>query len=127
MPPEPRTRVLIVDHEPDILEALRLLFEGWGCEVDVAEDAAHALKLALERHPAVAFVDIGLPGVDGYEVARGIRAAGEHVYLVAFTGWDGDDEKERASAAGFNSYLVKPADPEKLHEVLARVRGNESE
>jgi CheY-like chemotaxis protein len=102
--------VLIVDDHADGRESLRVLLELLGCRVDVAADGFEGVRKALERHPGLALIDIGLPGLDGYQVAVRLRDAldGE-VLLVAHTAYDGDEARERIVRAGFDGHLVKPA------------------
>jgi two-component system, sensor histidine kinase len=111
--------VLIVDDDPDTREALLELLQSWGHEVDVAADGCEAITLALERRPEVVLLDIGLPDVDGYEVARRIRSGpgGEACCLIALTGSDEDDD---ARAVAFDAHILKPADPEVLRVSVER-------
>jgi len=120
-PASPR-RVLLIEDNPDARDALCTLLEMWGHEVEVAEDGPGGFDLALATRPDVVVVDIGLPGLDGYHVAQGLRAAlrGSGVFLVALTGYGQPEERRRALEAGFDVHLVKPVDPGKLSEILAR-------
>ena len=106
----PGTTVLVVDDNEDAAETLQLLLEAVGHEVCVAHNPEDALKLASEMSPAVLFLDIGLPGMDGYELARRLRAhpATEHSTLVALTGYGQADDRQKANDAGFDRFLVKP-------------------
>jgi signal transduction histidine kinase/ActR/RegA family two-component response regulator len=117
-------RILIVEDNLDGRESLRDLLEIWGHEVVLAEDGAQGVEKALESQPDVALVDIGLPGLDGNEVARRIRAAfaTDHVELIAMTGYGQPEDRRRALQAGFDSYLVKPVDPAHLGRLLTAVR-----
>jgi signal transduction histidine kinase/CheY-like chemotaxis protein len=121
-PPE-RARLLLVDDNADILEMLRDVLEGLGHDVDVAADGCGGVDKALANPPDVAFVDIGLPGLDGYEVARRIRAAhpASHVRLVAMTGYGQPEDRDRALRAGFDHHLVKPIDRDDILGVLAKL------
>jgi len=114
-------RILIVDDEPDSRDALRTLLEVWGHEVDVAESGEQAIQLTLSRRPDVVLLDISMPRMNGYEVARRIRQApgGQEPYLVALTGWGRVEDGHLADAAGFDEYMLKPADPDRLQAVLA--------
>jgi PAS domain S-box-containing protein len=114
-------RVLVVDDNADGREALRALLEVWGHEVEVAEDGEQGIELALARPPDVGLIDIGLPGIDGYELARKVRAArgGAGVYLVALTGYGRAEDRRLALEAGFDAHLVKPIDPGHLSRLLA--------
>jgi signal transduction histidine kinase/ActR/RegA family two-component response regulator len=120
--PDRRLRVLVVEDNADARDALRLLLEAWGHQVDDAPDGTRGVKVALAAPPDVAFIDIGLPGLDGYTVARRLRAtpAGRDVFLVALTGYGQPADRRRALAAGFDAHLVKPVDPEALAGVLGR-------
>ena len=90
-----------------------------GHRVAGAEDGPHGVDLALERTPEVVLVDIGLPGLDGYEVARRIRdVLGRRVTLVALTGYGQVEDRRRTREAGFDVHLVKPVDPETLSRSL---------
>jgi CheY-like chemotaxis protein len=112
-------RVLIVDDNPDVAEISALLLKGAGCEVRVAYDGHEALAMVEEFQPEMVFMDLGMPGLDGYEVSRRIRAAawGQTVQLVAVSGWARPEDQQRSAAAGFNLHLVKPVDPLKLIEL----------
>jgi CheY-like chemotaxis protein len=113
-------RVLVVEDNPDTRESLRSLLCGWGHEVEVAGDGAQGLAKALGWRPEVAVLDIGLPRLDGYQVARRVRpAAGGGVRLIALTGYGSVEDRERAFAAGFDHHLTKPADPEELRRLVA--------
>ena len=92
--------------------------------LEEAEDGTQGIERALESQPDVALVDIGLPGLDGNEVARQIRAAtaAERMELIAMTGYGQPEDRRRALQAGFDSYLVKPVDPAHLGRLLAAVR-----
>jgi two-component system, chemotaxis family, CheB/CheR fusion protein len=89
--------------------------------VYTAANGAIALESAEQHRPEVALLDIGMPKLDGYEVARRIRAQpwGAHITLVALTGWGQDSDRRRSQEAGFDSHLVKPLDLDKLTELLA--------
>jgi PAS domain S-box-containing protein len=119
-------RVLIVD---DIGDSLRRLLRRWGHDVRVAGDGPEALGLAAGFGPEVALIDLGLPGMDGYELARLLpRVAPGPCTLVAATGYGSDDDLRRAAEAGFTHYLVKPADPDDLSALLERIgQGRASE
>ena len=116
------SRVLIVDDNPDVADSMALLARSWGHEVVVARNGPSALELADRFHPERVLVDIGLPGMDGYEVARRLRAKWHDLYLVAMTGYGQAADREKALAAGFNKHLVKPGDADELQEVLAKER-----
>lgn len=115
-------RILVVDDNIDAAvsaaEILRLL----GSEVCVAHDGMAALKTVEEWHPEVVLLDITLPGIDGYEVARRIRLqpSGKKVTLVALTGWGQDKDRRLAAEAGFDQHWVKPVGLDKLKELSGR-------
>lgn len=117
-------RVLLVDDHDDARATTRMLLEISGHEVVEAADGLAAVERAGDSAPDVAIVDIGLPGIDGYEVARRIRAnpSTSALPLVALTGYGQDDDRRRALAAGFDDHLVKPVDPESLVRAITRVR-----
>ena len=119
-------RVLIIEDNADAREMLRDLLDLDGHVVDEAEDGYAGLEIALERPPDIALIDIGLPGVDGYGLARRIRArAGRRIALVALTGYGLPEDQRRAREAGFDAHLVKPVTPERLSEVLEElIRSN---
>lgn len=115
--------VLIVDDNVDSVEMLRTLLETRRHTVHAAYDGLSGLQAALAVCPDVALIDIGLPGIDGYEVAAGIRASGQarDTYLVAVTGYGRPEHGARAIEAGFDHHLVKPVDFGDLERVLDRV------
>jgi CheY-like chemotaxis protein len=113
-------RVLLVEDNQDALEVLSDLLAMWGHEVQGVPDGLSAVNKALAMQPDVALIDIGLPGIDGYEVARRIRAdpSGKTLKLVALTGYGAPEQRERAAQAGFNLHLVKPVHPDGLARLL---------
>jgi CheY-like chemotaxis protein len=115
-----RKRLLLVEDNPDIGETLRDLLQILGHRVELAGDGLRGVQVALATRPDAALVDIGLPGIDGYEVARRVRAseAGKHIVLVALTGYGRPEDRERAIQSGFDAHLVKPVDPDELNELL---------
>jgi two-component system, sensor histidine kinase len=122
--PEPHPkRVLVVDDNQDIRDSLRMLLAMWGHEVSVADTGESGLQAALHEHPDVAFVDIGLPGMNGYDVAREIRKAssdwGSPIKLVAITGYGQPADRERALASGFDGHMLKPVDPAQLEKMFS--------
>ncbi len=120
-PPAAGRRVLVVEDNDDARESMLLLLGQLGHEAVGAADGPDGVRRALEEHPDVVFVDIGLPGFDGYEVARRLRAGlGRGPVLVALTGYGQPEDRERAHEAGFDVHLTKPAPP----DVLARVAGS---
>jgi PAS domain S-box-containing protein len=114
-----RRRVLIVEDSRDSAETLAALVEMLGHDAEVAYDGPSAIAKAREHAPDVVLCDIGLPGMDGYDVARQIRAcAPAGIRLVAVTGYARPEEVLRAAEAGFDGHLSKPPDPEKLAELI---------
>jgi PAS domain S-box-containing protein len=111
--------VLVVDDNDDAREMLREILRAAGHTVYEAADGPSALEVAQARHFDVALVDIGLPGLDGYEVARRLRASAEGTLLVALTGYGQRADRERATAAGFDHHIVKPVDPDALLAMLS--------
>jgi two-component system, sensor histidine kinase len=106
-----------------------MLLEFMGHAVRIAHDGVEAVAVAKAEAPALMLVDIGLPGMDGYEVARCIRRepALRGTRLVALTGYGREDDKQRAQAAGFDHHLVKPAELDTLREVVGRLVGPEGQ
>jgi len=113
-------RVLIVEDNADAREMLGTALASAGHEVREADTGTAALDAAATFRPDVGLIDIGLPGVDGYEVARRLRATdeGQRMLLVALTGYGQPEDRRRARAAGFDAHLTKPVLPEQLAEVL---------
>lgn len=107
-PPPGRRHVLLVDDNLDLLEMTRAILEHAGHEVATAKDGRQAIEQLVAMQPDIAFVDIGLPLVDGYSVASRARAAGVRSYLVAISGYGQAEDKHRAHAAGFDLHLTKP-------------------
>ena len=117
--PPPQARVLVVDDNEDAANSLATLLEVMGYEVRTAYDGPEAIEAADEFLPAVALLDIGLPRLSGYDIARHVREQrGKDVLLVAITGWGQEDDRRRAREAGFDEHLVKPADFTRLVRLL---------
>jgi PAS domain S-box-containing protein len=116
-------RVLIADDNRDSAESLGMLLELSGHEVHLAHDGVDAFAVAAAKLPDVALLDIGMPGMDGYEVAANIRREpwGSNVTLIAITGWGQEDNKRMARTAGFDHHLTKPMDSTVLESILATV------
>lgn len=112
--------VLVVDDNADAAEALGRLLRRAGCRVETALDGPSALNRARELRPTAILLDIGLPGMDGYEVARRLRAAedGRHVLLVAITGYGQEEDMRRSREAGFDRHLIKPVDIDEIKAIL---------
>jgi PAS domain S-box-containing protein len=119
----PEQRILLVDDNEDSAESLGLLLRLLGAEVSVTYSGADALAAIAAAKPMVVVLDIGMPGMDGYEVARAIRAQQglNDVILVALTGWGQDDDRALSRAAGFDHHLVKPADIDALRTLLRSI------
>jgi CheY-like chemotaxis protein len=115
-----RRRVLIVEDNQDAGEMYRLLIELAGHEALLAENGRLGLELFKAASPDIALVDIGLPGMDGYEIARRFRAEpnGAAVFLAALTGYGSASDRARSRQAGFDLHLLKPVDPQMLQSVL---------
>jgi len=119
-PPGPARRVLVVDDQPDSTDSLALFLRLRGHEVHTASDGPGALEEFARCQPEVVFLDLGLPGMSGYDVARRLRAMPEarEVRLVAVTGYGTEEDRERTRAAGFDVHLAKPVDPLAVEELL---------
>jgi CheY-like chemotaxis protein len=118
--------VLVVDDNVDAADSLGLLLRLSGQETRMAYDGPTALLVAEAFRPQLVLLDIGMPGMDGYEVARRLRGLPvlEGVVLVAVTGWGQEEDRLRSRAAGFDDHLVKPADPVALQHLLASAHGD---
>jgi two-component system, OmpR family, response regulator len=123
--PQVGQRVLLVDDNLDSSEPLSLLLQAKGHDTRVAVAGAEAITLADEFHPHCVVLDLGLPGMDGFEVARRLRERpyGAELTLVALTGWAGKDVRTKAAEAGFDYHLVKPVDWEELEHIVTAVGG----
>ncbi len=114
-------RVLVVEDNPDTAESLAMLLRLYGHEVKTANAGPAGLQATLSQIPDVVLLDLGLPGIDGYEVARRIREKTEKPLLIAMTGYGQTEDRERSKVAGFEYHLVKPVDPGKLQNLLVEV------
>jgi CheY-like chemotaxis protein len=114
-------RVLVADPCPDTVESTVWLLRLWGHEVRGAQSGPKVLEAVRSYHPDTVLLEIGLPEIDGYEVVRRLRQheGVPHLLLVAVTGYGSDQFRRRAWDVGFDQFLVKPADPELLRELLA--------
>jgi signal transduction histidine kinase/DNA-binding response OmpR family regulator len=123
--PTVRRRILVVDDNLDSAESMAMMLTLSGHEVATAHDGMEAVKLAGEFQPDVAFLDLGMPVLDGYEAARAIRrqSRGKQIVLVALTGWGQEEDKRRSREAGFDAHLVKPIDFEELEDLVAGMNG----
>ena len=113
-------KILIIDDNRDAADLLRELVSIHGHEAVVAYDGQQGLAAAESVQPEVAFVDLGMPGMDGYELARRLRQnpGGDAIQLIAMTGWGQPADRERVRAAGFNHHLLKPMDLAELVALL---------
>ncbi len=114
-------RVLVVDDCPDTTASLSWLLESWGHDVRVAHEGHAALEEARAYRPHVVLLDIGLPGMNGYDVAGRLRALPglEQVSLICLSGYAAQEDRRRSQEAGFDRHFAKPADPEGLQRLLA--------
>ncbi len=117
-------RILVVDDNPDSTESLAMLLQLTGNETRVAHDGIEAVEAAAEFLPEVVLLDIGMPGMNGYDAARAIREQpwGRRMILVAMTGWGQAEDRKRSKDAGFNGHLVKPVDFAALAKMLAEAQ-----
>jgi CheY-like chemotaxis protein len=124
--PQPRSPVrplsiVLVDDNPDIRETMFELLRTWGHSVDMAQDGPSAVELILRVKPDLAFVDIGLPKMDGYGVATEVRTrlGPERTRLVAMSGYGQESDRRRSLESGFNAHLVKPADIDDILNIIS--------
>jgi CheY-like chemotaxis protein len=113
-------RILVADDNYDSATSLSILLNDAGYEVRTAGDGVQALETAVQFRPDIALLDIGMPKLNGYEVARQIRTQpwGRHVLMIALTGWGGADHRRQTAQAGFDHHLTKPVDPAALTRLL---------
>jgi signal transduction histidine kinase/DNA-binding response OmpR family regulator len=117
------SRILIVEDNEDVRQMLKVLLTLAGHEVYDAHDGPSGVELAETVEPEIALVDLGLPGVDGYEVARRLRAGrGKDVFLIALSGYGQIEDRRRALDAGFDLHVVKPVNPDRLSSVIASLQ-----
>jgi CheY-like chemotaxis protein len=116
-----KRKVLVIEDNIDAQQALKALLEMCGHDVAVAPDGETGIAKILEMQPEVALIDLGLPTLDGYEVARRVRTSpqGKDLLLVALTGYGAPEQRSRALEAGFDLHLVKPVEPEQLLKLVA--------
>jgi CheY-like chemotaxis protein len=114
-------RILVVDDNRDSADTLAMLLKSLGADVHTAYDGASALESIRICRPTIVLLDLGLPGIDGYEVARRVRsdAPTSELCMVALTGWGQDEDRRRTREAGFDHHLVKPVDLSALQALLA--------
>jgi CheY-like chemotaxis protein len=120
-------KILVADDDQDSAESLAMLFQMMGHDVRSALSGLEAVNLAADFQPDLIVLDIGMPGLDGYEVCRRIRQQpwAHTVVIAALTGWTRDEDRDRSQQAGFNHYLVKPVDPQALTDLVARISGSD--
>ncbi len=114
-------RVLVIDDNADAADVIGLLVEDMGGTVRVVKDGASGLAALPDFRPEVVLLDIGMPGMDGYETCRRMRATGSRIGIVAITGWGQEHDKRLAVEAGFDAHITKPADPTKIRDVIREV------
>jgi len=119
--PFPPRRIMVVDDNHDAAETLSMLLTELGATVAVAHSGPEALEALDGFDPDAVLLDIGMPGMDGYEVSRLVRASSTHgdVLLIALTGWGQEDDRERSKRAGFDYHFVKPPDINRMRTILA--------
>lgn len=119
-----KLRILVVDDNQDAANSLSLLLEATGNDTFVVHDGRTALNAIENYHPDVVLLDIGMPDLDGYEVASRLRKLenGKNIKLFAVTGWGQENDIRQSKDAGFDAHLVKPVDPQKLFDLLSSVR-----
>jgi CheY-like chemotaxis protein len=112
--------ILVIEDNPDFREGLCSLLRSWGHRVEEASGGVEGLEIARRRRPEIVLVDLGLPGVDGYAVARALRSApgGGGLLLIAITGYGRATDRRRAEEAGFDVHLTKPVSPAELAALL---------
>lgn len=111
-------RILLVDDNPDQLAMLRVLIQSLGHEVRTESAVPQAIDTARRFQPEIAFIDLGLPGMNGHELGRALKAELPGVRLYALTGLGGEEERERSMEAGFHGHLVKPVDFSTVESLL---------
>jgi signal transduction histidine kinase/DNA-binding response OmpR family regulator len=122
----PDLRVLVVDDNRDVAESTAILLRLEGCEVHVAHDGEEALRLVRRLHPTAVLLDIGLPRMNGFEVAERIRAEPEHcgILIVGVSGYGQEEYRQRSKQAGFDHHIVKPIEPSVLTGLLSSLRSS---
>jgi two-component system OmpR family response regulator len=115
-------QVLVVEDHADTVESMAKLLELFGHEVQIARDGPQAIAAARRWRPEFILLDLGLPGMDGYEVARRLRQEGpcQETVVIAVTGYGQPEDRERSRAAGIDHHLLKPVDPDVWRSLLSR-------
>jgi two-component system, chemotaxis family, CheB/CheR fusion protein len=122
--PQGHLRILVVEDDPESLQMMGALLSLWGHEPTLVPAGPAAIEALQREMPDVILLDLGLPGMDGFEVARKIRTlprGGSSVLIVAVTAYRGEEHQRQAREAGFDKYLMKPVDIDTLRNVLAQV------
>jgi CheY-like chemotaxis protein len=116
--------VLVVDDNDDAAESLAMLLQAAGAEVHTARNGPAGLEAARRFTPHAILLDLGMPGMDGFEVARRLRAepGQEGAVLVALTGWGQEEDRRRTRDSGFDHHLTKPVDVDQLLDILGRIK-----
>jgi CheY-like chemotaxis protein len=124
MPFMPARRVLVVDDNVDTANSIAMLLRAEGHDVHVAHDGLKALEIARSVRPEFVFLDLGLPGLDGFEVARALRREPDlqGVRIIAITGYGQESDRRKAVECGIDQHLLKPADPAFLESLLGSRR-----
>jgi CheY-like chemotaxis protein len=117
-------RVLVVEDNPENAESLALLLRMFGHETHIARDGPTGIEAARANPPDVVLLDVGLPGMDGFQVAKRLRElpTPKRPFLAAVTGYGQDEDRQRSHAAGFDLHLLKPLDPQQLQDLLTRLQ-----
>lgn len=123
-PSDRKIRIVVADDSESVADIMGLFFKMEGMECKVAYDGEQAVSYAEQLDPHITFLDLGMPGVDGYEAARRIRKKNPGTYLVALSGWGSSDDRRKTAEAGFHEHLVKPATPQDLRQLIAKVTGS---
>jgi CheY-like chemotaxis protein len=122
-PQNDRLRILVVEDDPESLQMMGALLSVWGHDTTLVPAGPPALEAIAREMPDIVLLDLGLPGMDGYEVAREIRRAprgGDTVFIAAVTAYRGEEHERKAREAGFDRYLTKPVDIDILRQTLAQ-------
>jgi len=116
-------RILVVDDNVDAASTLSVMLEMMGNEVRTCHDGKAGLEAAEQMRPDLMLLDIGMPKLNGYEVAQSIRARpwAKSVTLVALTGWGQEDDRRKSEEAGFDYHMVKPVEPATLEQLIAAI------
>jgi CheY-like chemotaxis protein len=115
------SRILVTDDDVDGAETLAIVLRVAGHDVRIAHDGPTAVKMAADFRPDVVFLDVGMPGMDGFETARQLRQNGlSTAVLVALTGYGREEDRQRAKEVGFDHFLVKPTPPKVLTDIVAQ-------